>query len=45
MLPCSSIGDAPMLPELLKQVPSDQDIEMVTADGTYDTLKYKDAIA
>jgi len=27
----SNIGDAPMLPELLKQVPSDQDIGSVTA--------------
>ena len=29
----SNIGDAPRLPELLKQVPSDQDIGPVTADG------------
>lgn len=41
----SNIGDAPMLPELLKQVPSDQDIGSVTADGAYDTRKCYDAIA
>lgn len=41
----SSIGDAPMLPELLKQVPPDQDIGSVTADGAYDTRKCHDAIA
>ena len=37
--------DAPMLPELLKQVPPDQDIGSVTADGAYDTRKCHDAIA
>ncbi|MEP2817770.1 MAG: IS5 family transposase, partial [Nitratireductor sp.] len=41
----SNIGDAPMLPELLKQIPSDQDIGSVTADGAYDTRKCHDAIA
>ena len=29
----SNIGDAPMPPELLNQIPSDQDIGSVTADG------------
>jgi hypothetical protein len=41
----SNIGDAPMLPELLKQVPPDQNIGSVTADGAYDTRKCHDAIA
>lgn len=41
----SNIGDAPMLPELLNQIPPDQDIELVTADGAYDTRKCHDAIA
>lgn len=41
----SNIGDAPMLPELLNQIPPDQDIESVTADGAYDTRKCHDAIA
>ncbi|WP_099827136.1 IS5 family transposase [Oceaniglobus indicus] len=41
----SNIGDATMLPELLKQVPPDQDIGSVTADGAYDTRKCHDAIA
>ena len=41
----SNIGDAPMLPKLLNQIPSDQDIGSVTADGAYDTRKYHEAIA
>jgi Transposase DDE domain len=41
----SNIGDAPMLPELLDQIPDDQDIGSVTADGAYDTRKCHDAIA
>lgn len=41
----SNVGDAPMLPELLAQIPSAQDIGLVTADGAYDTRKCHDAIA
>ncbi len=41
----SNIGDAPMLPELLSQIPPDQDIGSVTADGAYDTRKCHEAIA
>jgi len=41
----SSIGDAPMLPDLLEQIPSDEEIGTVTADGAYDTRKCHDAIA
>ena len=41
----SDIGDAPMLPELLTQIPADQDIASVTADGAYDTRKCHEAIA
>ena len=41
----SNIGDAPMLPELLNQITSDQDIGSVTADGAYDTRKCHEAIA
>ena len=41
----SDIGDAPMLPELLKQIPPEQEIGSVTADGAYDTRKCHDAIA
>ena len=33
----SRVGDAPMLPELLDQIPIDQPIGKVTADGAYDT--------
>ena len=41
----SDVGDAPMLPELLSQIPPDQEIASVTADGAYDTRKCHDAIA
>ena len=34
-----------MLPELLAQIPTDQDIASVTADGAYYTRKCHDAIA
>ncbi len=34
-----------MLPELLDQIPLDQDVGSVTADGAYDTRKCHDAIA
>lgn len=33
----NSVGDAPMLPALLEQIPSDGPIESVGADGAYDT--------
>lgn len=41
----SNFGVAPMLPELLEQIPLDQDIGSVTADGVYDTRKCHDAVA
>ena len=41
----SDVGDAPMLPELLKRIPPDQEIGSVTADGAYDTRKCHDAVA
>ena len=41
----SDIAYAPMLPELLAQIPTDPDIASVTADGAYDTRKCHDAIA
>ena len=41
----SNVGDAPMLPELLSQIPPDQEIASVTADGAHDTRKCHDAIA
>ena len=41
----SDIGDAPMLPELLDQIPPDQEIGSVTADGAHDTRKCHEAIA
>ena len=41
----SDVGDAPMLPELLKQIPPDQEIGSVTADGAFDTRKCHGAIA
>ena len=41
----SSIGDAPILPDLLNQIRPDQEIGRVTGDGAYDTRKCHDAIA
>ncbi len=35
----SDVGDAPMLPELLDQIPPEQEIVSVTADGAFDTRK------
>lgn len=41
----NAIGDAPMLPELLAQIPADEPIASVCADGAYDTRDCLDAIA
>ncbi len=41
----NEIGDAPMLPELLAQIPTDEAIASVGADGAYDTRACRDAIA
>jgi len=41
----SHIGDAPVLPDHLDQIPQDQEICSVTADGAYDTRKCHDVIA
>jgi hypothetical protein len=41
----SHIGDAPILADLLDQIPQDHEIGSVTADGAYDTPKCHDAIA
>jgi hypothetical protein len=35
----SHIGDAPILPDLLGQIPAEEEIASVTADGAYDTRK------
>ena len=39
----SDIGDAPVLPDLLSQIPIGEEIGSVTADGAYDTRKCHDA--
>jgi hypothetical protein len=41
----SQTGDSPVLPDLLAQIPADQPIGTVTADGAYDTRKCHVAIA
>ena len=41
----SDVGDAPVLPGLLNQIPPDQQIASVTADGAFDTRNCHDAIA
>jgi hypothetical protein len=41
----STVGDAPVLPLLLEQIPSDEVIATVSADGAYDTRDCHAAIA
>ena len=41
----SRVGDGPMLPELLAQIPPEEAIGLVTADGAYDTRPCHAAIA
>jgi len=41
----SRVGDGPMLPELLAQIPAEEAIGLVTADGAYDTRPCHAAIA
>ena len=41
----NSVGDAPMLPELLAQIPPDEALASVSADGAYDTRTCHAAIA
>ena len=41
----SSVGDAPMLPGLLSQIPKGEPIASVTADGAYDGRACRDTIA
>ena len=40
----SNTGDAPMLPYWLDQIPPEQEIGSVTADGAYDTRRCHNAI-
>ncbi|WP_028536902.1 IS5 family transposase [Paludibacterium yongneupense] len=41
----NSVGDAPMLPELLSQIPPEERIATVSGDGAYDTKDCHEAIA
>ena len=41
----NSLGDAPMLPELLGQIPADEAVASVSGDGAYDTKACHAAIA
>ena len=41
----STVGDAPMQPGLLSQIPGNEPIASVTADGAYDGRACRDAIA
>lgn len=41
----NSVGDAPMLPELLSQIPDEEAINSVGGDGAYDTKACHEAIA
>ncbi len=40
-----NVGNAPVLPDVLDQFPSDEEIGSVTADGAYHTRKCHEAIA
>ncbi len=42
--PSNAEGDSPVLPDLLDQIPDDEDIGTVTADGAYDTRRCHGAI-
>ena len=41
----NSVGDAPMLPELMAQIPATEPVASVSADGAYDTRACHEAIA
>lgn len=41
----SHIGDASVLPDIVGQIPEDQEIANLTADSAIDTCKFQDAIA
>ena len=41
----NTVGDAPMLPELLGQIPAEEEIASVSGDGAYDTRGCHEAIA
>lgn len=41
----NDVGDAPVLPALLAQIPEEEDIASVTADGAYDTRRCHETIA
>lgn len=41
----NSVGDAPVLPHLLGQIPSDEPVASVSADGAYDTKACHGSIA
>jgi hypothetical protein len=41
----SRVGDGPMLPKLLEQIPADEILGTVTADGAYDTRTCHSAVA
>jgi len=41
----NSVGDAPVLPALLSQIPADERVASVSGDGAYDTKDSHEAIA
>ncbi|MDH2430972.1 IS5 family transposase [Pokkaliibacter sp. MBI-7] len=41
----NTVGDAPMLPKLLSQIPAEEKIASVSGDGAYDTRDCHEAIA
>jgi hypothetical protein len=41
----SQTGDSPVLPDLLAQIPTDQSVGTVTADGAFDSRRCHTALA
>lgn len=41
----NGVGDAPMQPELLNQIPPEETLLSVSGDGAYDTKTYHETIA
>ena len=41
----SHVGDAPVLPDLIGQIPADEEIGSITADGAYDTRGCHNGVA
>ena len=41
----NNVSDAAVIPNLLEQLPEDEDLESLTGDGAYDTQQVYEAVA